>query len=73
MPNKLLVGYALDFNEYFRDLMHICILSQEGRQQYSSPPPATARPRAVPSAKYRVIVQNCVLAQDIEIQNLARR
>ena len=36
VPNKLLVGYALDFNEYFRDLMHICVLSEEGQQRFSA-------------------------------------
>lgn len=34
VPNKFLVGYALDFNEYFRDLLHICILSQTGLDKY---------------------------------------
>jgi len=36
VPNKLLVGYALDFNEYFRDLTHICVLSKEGQQRFSA-------------------------------------
>ena len=34
VPNKFLVGYALDFNEYFRDLMHICVLSRAGVEKY---------------------------------------
>ena len=36
VPNKFLVGYALDFNEYFRDLMHICILSKTGLEKYKN-------------------------------------
>eukprot|EP00092_Neocalanus_flemingeri_P036442 GFUD01039680.1.p1 GENE.GFUD01039680.1~~GFUD01039680.1.p1 ORF type:complete len:402 (+),score=72.21 GFUD01039680.1:73-1278(+) len=36
VPNKFLVGYALDFNEYFRDLMHICILSKHGLEKYKN-------------------------------------
>jgi len=34
VPNKFLVGYALDFNEYFRDLAHICVLSRTGMEMY---------------------------------------
>lgn len=26
IPDKFVVGYALDYNEYFRDLDHICVL-----------------------------------------------
>lgn len=45
VPNKFVVGYALDYNEYFRDLNHICILNDKGIYKYSqeqlaiSPPP----------------------------------
>lgn len=38
VPNKLLVGYALDFNDHFRDLMHICVLSREGQARFARPP-----------------------------------
>jgi hypoxanthine phosphoribosyltransferase len=34
IPNKFVVGYALDYNEYFRDLMHICVISQNGIEKY---------------------------------------
>ena len=34
VPNKMLVGYALDYNEYFRDLSHICILNSHGLNKY---------------------------------------
>merc|ERR1719193_1805052 len=30
IPDKFVVGYALDYNEYFRDLLHICEISQHG-------------------------------------------
>ena len=36
IPNQFLVGYALDYNEYFRDLSHICIISEKGKKKYSS-------------------------------------
>ncbi|XP_066569911.1 hypoxanthine phosphoribosyltransferase 1, like isoform X2 [Amia ocellicauda] len=34
IPDIFLVGYALDYNEYFRDLSHICILNENGKQKY---------------------------------------
>ncbi|XP_051546356.1 hypoxanthine phosphoribosyltransferase 1, like isoform X2 [Myxocyprinus asiaticus] len=34
VPDKFLVGYALDYNEYFRDLSHICILSEKAKEKY---------------------------------------
>lgn len=35
IPDKFIVGYALDYNEFFRDLNHICIISEEGKKKYS--------------------------------------
>ena len=32
--DKFVIGYALDYNEYFRDLMHICVISEEGIERY---------------------------------------
>ena len=32
--DKFVVGYALDYNEYFRDLMHICEISPLGIEKY---------------------------------------
>ncbi|XP_051909724.1 phosphoribosyltransferase domain-containing protein 1-like isoform X1 [Hippocampus zosterae] len=34
IPNRFVVGYALDYNEYFRDLNHICVISKSGKQKY---------------------------------------
>jgi len=34
IPDKFVVGYALDYNEYFRDLLHICVISQKGIEKY---------------------------------------
>ncbi|CAL8279983.1 unnamed protein product [Lota lota] len=34
IPNRFVVGYALDYNEYFRDLDHICVLSESGKMKY---------------------------------------
>jgi len=35
IPDLFLVGYALDYNEYFRDLGHICVISEAGKKKYS--------------------------------------
>uniref|UniRef100_A0A3B3QWA7 Hypoxanthine phosphoribosyltransferase n=1 Tax=Paramormyrops kingsleyae TaxID=1676925 RepID=A0A3B3QWA7_9TELE len=36
VPDKFLVGYALDYNEYFRDLNHICVISEPGKEKYKA-------------------------------------
>jgi hypoxanthine phosphoribosyltransferase len=35
VPDHFLIGYALDYNERFRDLNHICILNEKGREKYA--------------------------------------
>uniref|UniRef100_A0A8B9S8R1 Hypoxanthine-guanine phosphoribosyltransferase n=1 Tax=Apteryx owenii TaxID=8824 RepID=A0A8B9S8R1_APTOW len=32
--DKFVVGYALDYDEYFRDLNHICILKEKAKEKY---------------------------------------
>lgn len=34
VPDHFIVGYALDYNEYFRDLEHICIMKESGILKY---------------------------------------
>ncbi|XP_027697419.1 phosphoribosyltransferase domain-containing protein 1 [Vombatus ursinus] len=34
IPDLFVVGYALDYNEYFRDLNHICVISEQGKEKY---------------------------------------
>ncbi|XP_068160419.1 phosphoribosyltransferase domain-containing protein 1 [Antennarius striatus] len=34
IPNHFVVGYALDYNEHFRDLNHICVISKTGKLKY---------------------------------------
>ena len=34
IPDKFIVGYCLDYNEYFRDLDHVCIINENGRLKY---------------------------------------
>ncbi|CAO3659422.1 hypothetical protein G6F70_005996 [Rhizopus microsporus] len=35
IPDEFVVGYALDYNEYFRDLDHICVISEHGKKAYA--------------------------------------
>jgi hypoxanthine phosphoribosyltransferase len=35
IPEKFVVGYALDLNEHFRDLEHICVFKAESIDKYS--------------------------------------
>ena len=35
VPNRFVVGYALDYNEHFRDMAHVCYISDEGIRQFS--------------------------------------
>ncbi|ORX42011.1 hypoxanthine phosphoribosyltransferase [Hesseltinella vesiculosa] len=35
IPDAFVVGYALDYNEHFRDLDHICVISEHGKQAYA--------------------------------------
>ena len=36
IPNAFVVGYALDYNEFFRDLPHVCVLNDAGVKEFSS-------------------------------------
>ncbi|XP_013786916.1 hypoxanthine-guanine phosphoribosyltransferase-like [Limulus polyphemus] len=36
VPAKFIVGYAIDYNEHFRDLNHICVISDYGKQKFGS-------------------------------------
>lgn len=36
IPDKFIVGYGLDYNQKFRDLNHICEMSESGIAKYKS-------------------------------------
>jgi len=36
IPNHFVVGHALDYNENFRDLPHICIINEYGKKKYAA-------------------------------------
>uniref|UniRef100_A0AAV1VAH0 Hypoxanthine phosphoribosyltransferase n=1 Tax=Peronospora matthiolae TaxID=2874970 RepID=A0AAV1VAH0_9STRA len=35
IPDKFVIGYCLDYNETFRDLDHICVISEAGIAKYA--------------------------------------
>lgn len=34
VPNHFILGYGCDLNDYFRDLDHLCTISEEGKRTY---------------------------------------
>uniref|UniRef100_A0AC34Q9A0 Phosphoribosyltransferase domain-containing protein n=1 Tax=Panagrolaimus sp. JU765 TaxID=591449 RepID=A0AC34Q9A0_9BILA len=36
IPDKFIVGFGLDYNQKFRDLNHICVMSESGIAKYKS-------------------------------------
>jgi len=41
IPDKFVVGYALDYNEHYRDLNHICVINEVGKAKYAASAPST--------------------------------
>ncbi|ORX88281.1 hypoxanthine-guanine phosphoribosyltransferase-like protein [Anaeromyces robustus] len=35
IPDEFIVGYALDYNEHYRDLDHVCIINDEAKKRFS--------------------------------------
>lgn len=35
IPNKFVIGYCLDYNDIFRELEHICVINEEGIEQFA--------------------------------------
>lgn len=35
VPDKFVIGYGLDYNEYFRDLGHICVIAPSAIKKYA--------------------------------------
>jgi hypoxanthine phosphoribosyltransferase len=36
IPNLFIIGYGLDYNQKFRDLNHICVISEKGIEKYKN-------------------------------------
>ena len=34
VPDEFVIGYCLDYNDAFRDLQHICVISKTGIEKY---------------------------------------
>jgi len=35
IPDKFIIGYNLDYNDYFRELNHVCVISDEAKERFS--------------------------------------
>eukprot|EP00923_Selenidium_pygospionis_P048992 GHVN01084353.1.p1 GENE.GHVN01084353.1~~GHVN01084353.1.p1 ORF type:complete len:392 (-),score=52.60 GHVN01084353.1:194-1348(-) len=35
IPDGFVIGYGLDYHEYFRDLEHVCLMNQEGAEHFN--------------------------------------
>lgn len=35
VPDKFIIGYNLDYNDYFRELNHVCVISDEAKKKFS--------------------------------------
>ena len=35
VPDKFIIGYNLDYNDYFRELNHVCVISDEAKKLFS--------------------------------------
>ena len=39
VPDSFIVGYNMDYNEVYRDLGHLCVISEAGLKKFASVPP----------------------------------
>ncbi|CAH8571173.1 unnamed protein product [Heterobilharzia americana] len=35
IPNRFIVGYAIDYNDFFRDIPHICSINNEAKKLFA--------------------------------------
>ncbi|CAH8855761.1 unnamed protein product [Trichobilharzia szidati] len=36
-PNRFIVGYGIDYNDYFRDIPHVCSVNSQGKIRFAKP------------------------------------
>ena len=36
IPDRFVIGHGFDYNEYFRDIQHICVINNNGIEKYKS-------------------------------------
>ena len=34
IPNKFAIGFGMDYNQYYRDLTHLCVINQAGIEAF---------------------------------------
>ena len=37
IPDLFVIGYGLDYNEFYRDLDHICVINEAGKKRFAEP------------------------------------
>ncbi|VDL19809.1 unnamed protein product [Hymenolepis diminuta] len=47
IPDHFVVGYALDYNDFFRDLHHICVINSAGMEHFAVPEDKVGRSNEV--------------------------
>ena len=48
VPDSFIVGYNMDYNEVYRDLRHLCVISEEGLRKFAEMPPMSPALAAMP-------------------------
>lgn len=48
IPDEFVVGFGLDYNEFFRDLDHLCVVSPAGVEHYAAHAKPATDPAALP-------------------------
>lgn len=36
IPDRFVIGHGFDYNEYFRDMLHICVINEHGIAKYKT-------------------------------------
>jgi len=49
IPDKFVIGYNIDYNEAFRDMNHLCVISDAGIAAYAKGLPNTAAVSVAPT------------------------
>ena len=36
MPNHFVIGHGFDYNDNFRDMLHVCVINKHGIEKYKA-------------------------------------
>lgn len=61
VPDSFIVGYNMDYNEVFRDLRHLCVISEAGQKEFATKPPMSP---TLKSRSARARASSFVLGQE---------